>query len=212
MRKRLLIVDHHIFITQALKTALKAEGFEAEIAARGHDALLKVEQDSWDAILLDILLPDMNGLDVLCKMRSIRPSAKILILTGECDKRYGPRAFKAGCKGFLRKDRPYEEALEAIKKVAEGGTYITDKMAEHLIESLAGNNNQGTNSYETLSNREYEVVLKLAEGKLVKEISAELSIARQTVSTHRRKALDKLGLNTDAELVRFAVSNDLIPA
>jgi DNA-binding NarL/FixJ family response regulator len=209
---RVLIVEDHVIVAKGLQALLETEGFVVKIATRGHDALLLVEKDCWDVVLLDILLPDMNGLDVLGRIKHIRPSAKILILTGESEKRYGMRAFKAGSKGFLRKDCPYNEALEAIKKVARGETYVTECMAEHLALSLAEGSRGAEASHEDLSSREYEVVLRLAAGMSVKEIGAELNIARQTVSTHRRKALDKLGLDTDASLVRYAVVNDLISA
>jgi DNA-binding NarL/FixJ family response regulator len=191
---RVLIVEDHMIVATGLQSLLEAEkGFDSSIASRGYDALLLLEEAQWDVVLLDILLPDMNGMELLAKIKDIQPETKVIILTGESDEHYGVQAFKAGCNGYLRKNVSLDEIVTAIKAVVAGEAYMTPYMAEHLSLSAAMEGGEVFSSLGDFSCREYEVAQWLVSGKSLKEICQKLGLDRQTILTYRQNILDKLG-------------------
>lgn len=197
-----LIIEDHLIAATGLQSLLEEEhGFDTTIALRGGDALPMLEDGRWDIVLVDIVLPDMNGLELLGKIKTAQPGAKIIILTGESDEHYGERAFKAGCDGYLRKSSSLDEIVSAIKTVEEGGVYMTPYMAEHLALSAAMETGKDLSSLKDFSCREYEVAQWLVSGKTLEEIGRKLGLDRKTILIYRRNILNKLGIQADPRTI-----------
>ena len=165
-----------------------------------------MSRHDWDIVILDISLGGKSGLDVLKEIKKLRPRLPVLIFSMHSEEVYARRAISAGAQGYLTKGSSSEELFAAINQIAKGGRYITPVLAEKIIftadaEKLA---------HETLSDREYEVMLLIARGISNKEIAEKLAIDSRTVTTHRRRILDKMNMNTDAELNEYARLNRLL--
>jgi two-component system, NarL family, invasion response regulator UvrY len=205
-----LVIDDHDVVRQGLTRIISAaEGLsvkgEASTAAQ---AMKLFKEDDFDVVLLDISLPDLNGLSLLDEMRILRPGQQVLVLTMHPEKQYAIRALRQGAAGYLTKDSASEELLEALLRVASGQRYITPGVAEQLTKEALGERDRPP--HLTLSKREFSVMLEVASGLSLKEIAALLDVSDKTVSTYRTRLLEKMGMTNNAELVRYAVENHLV--
>jgi two-component system, NarL family, invasion response regulator UvrY len=188
---------------------LLAEEFPgAGIEEAGDDvaALALTESEPFDLVLLDLSMPGRGGLELLKDIRARGLDVPVLVLTLRSEHQYAERALRAGASGYITKEAPVDELLVAVRKVIAGGRYLSLTVAERLAAGLAGVHA----NHEALSDREIEVVRRLAAGASVKEIALELHLSEKTISTYRSRSLSKLGLRTTAELVRYALEQQLL--
>jgi two-component system, NarL family, invasion response regulator UvrY len=207
---KILIADDHPVVRQGLKQIL-AETRDivvADEAASGQEVMKKVTKNDYDVILLDISMPGRNGLDILRELKSKRPKAAVLILSIYPEDQYAVRVLKLGAAGYLTKESVPEELITAIRKVAQGRKYISATLAEKLAVDLELNAEKPV--HENLSDREYQVLCMISSGKRLKEIAEELSLSIKTISTYRTRILDKMKLRNNAELIRYALQNNLV--
>ena len=206
---RILIVDDHPIVRQGLKQTLAdaAEIGEISEAATPHDALDFVRQREWDAVILDIGLPGRGGLEVLKDIKQAAPRLPVLILSMHAEEQYAVRAIRAGAAGYLTKEAAPEKLVDAVRRVASGGRYISPDLAERLATELAAD---ATRPFHALlSDREFDVLRLIASGQTVGEIAGRLSLSVKTVSTYRARILEKMRLKNNAELMQYALSNHL---
>ncbi len=207
---KILIVDDHAIIRSGSKKIfsdvqnMKVVGD----AANGRDAIEFVKNNLVDIVLLDVALPDMNGLDIMKEMKSIKPRLKVLVVSMHSEQTYALRFFRSGAAGYITKDRPIPELIEAIKIVMSGQKYINPLIAQQLIFDLGFDSEKPP--HEKLSDREFEVMCLIASGKTVTQISNELFLSSRTVSTYRARILEKMELKNNAELTYYAVKQDLV--
>jgi len=208
--KRILLIDDHEVVREGVKKILNVKPdttvFGEASAAPG--ALKLVREQDWDVVLLDLSLGGRSGLELLKELKQIRPRLPVLILSMHPEEQYARRAFKAGAAGYVTKDSSKAELVEAVSSVAAGGKYVSRALAEKLIFDLDRGSDRPP--HETLSDRELEVMRLLASGKTVTEIAALLSLSDKTISTYRARVLEKIGINTNAELIRYAIENKLV--
>jgi two-component system, NarL family, invasion response regulator UvrY len=207
---RLLVVDDHPVVRHGLRHILeKAEGMlVAAEAGRAYDALELVRAGSFDAVLLDIALPDMNGLEALRIIRRMKPDVPVLILSIYDEEVYAVRAMKEGASGYLTKGSVSQELVDAVRKVVSGGHYITASLAEKL--AVAVNVGADKPRHASLSLREFEVMRMMAQGKTLKSISESLHLSPKTITTYRARILDKMKFVSNEDLVQYAIRNRLI--
>lgn len=206
----LLIVDDHAVVRRGLRQILQDEpglAVQAE-AADGHEALEAVRARSFDVVVLDVSMPGRNGLEVLEEIRRARPSLPVLILSVHPEEQLALRLLKAGAAGYVSKDSAPEELVTAIRRVAKGGKYMSPTLADRLVEHLQAP--AAEPRHESLSDREFEVLLALAGGQRIKEIAAHHNLSVKTVSTYRARVLRKLGVQSNAELTLYAARQGLI--
>ncbi len=207
---RVLIADDHAVVRQGLKQILgdTPEMLVAGEAANGQEVLDRVRAETWDVVVLDISMPDRSGLDILKQLRSERPKLPVLVLSMYSEDQYAIRVLKAGASGYMTKDSAADELVKAIRKVVSGGRYVSPLLAEKLAFGIG--DDLSRLPHEALSDREFQVLRMIAAGKSVKEIAAELSLSVKTVSTYRARLLEKMNLGTNAELIHYAIQNNLI--
>jgi len=206
---RVLLADDHAVVRRGLKQILaETEDIrtEGEVDS-GAGVLREVRAKKYDMVLLDITLPDQNGLEVLGQLRAVRPNLPVLMLSVHPEEQYAVRALKTGAAGYLTKDSAPEEMVAAIRKVYRGGKYVSAALAERLVGLLG---EQEGAPHESLSEREFQVMLLLANGKSVGEIANRLALSAKTVSTYRSRLMEKLGMKSIAELVRYVMEQGLI--
>lgn len=199
---RILIADDHPIFRAGLKEVL-AKNPDVELigeADNGLKALELARQQPWDVVLLDITMPVRDGLEVLQELRHEFPKLPVLILSAHPEDQLALRLIKAGAAGYVTKDRAPEVLFSAIRKVLHGGWYVSESLAEQLVVQLTTDTTQP--AHEALSEREYQVMRMIASGRTLKEVAAELSLSVRTVSTYRARALEKMNLKTNAELIR----------
>jgi two-component system invasion response regulator UvrY len=205
---KILIVDDHAIFREGLKRILSDE-FEAAIfgeAGNATEALEQVWKNKWDLVLLDITMHGRTGLDVLKEIRSSVSNLPVLVLSGHPEEQYAVRVLRAGAAGYLTKESASRDLSSAVRKLLSGGKYISASLAEQLATEIQSP--QG-DPHEKLSNREYQVMLLIAAGKVPKEIGNELSLSAKTVSTYRSRILEKLKLRNNAEIMRYVVERKL---
>jgi two-component system invasion response regulator UvrY len=201
----IMIVDDHAIVRDGLRQILLAgyPGSNVISEADGVSALARFGEERWDVVLLDISLPGENGFELLKKIKSVAPEAKVIILTMHPEEQYGVKAIREGASGFITKNFAAEQVFEAVRTVLAGGHFISSELAERLAVSLR-NKNPG------LSQREKEVLCGLVSGKPLKEIGHDLSLSIKTVSTYRTRLMLKLGLTTTAELITHGIREGLM--
>lgn len=177
-------------------------------AANGVEALEKAKTGAYDLILLDITMPKKDGIDVLTQLKRTSPALPVLVLSMHPEEQYAVRVVRAGASGYLTKESAAEELVTAIRKVSQGGKYVSASLAERLVSLVQ--NEAVLLPHETLSHREYQVMYLLASGKTVSEVARELVLSIKTVSTYRSRVLRKLQLKNNAELIRWAAENRLV--
>ena len=207
---RVLIADDHAVFRRGLKETL-AEAFSRVAfgeAKTAQEALEHVRRQDWDLVILDISMPGKSGLDILDDLKRLRPKLPILLLSMHPEQQFARRALKAGAGGYLTKDSVTEELKKAVKKIVMGGRYVSATLAEKLAVDLRRGADRPL--HELLSDREFQVLRMIASGKTVKDISEELSLSVKTVSTYRARILEKTGMKTNAELIRYALQTRLV--
>jgi len=207
---RILLCDDHPILREGLKKILlsQADIKVVEEAGSGSELLEKAAASRFDVIILDITLPDMNGLEVLKNLQASGHPAAVLVLSMHPEEQYATRALKAGASGYLQKESAPGELVTAVRKIARGGKYVTPSLAERLAVELVGPGDR--EPHELLSDREYQVLTLLASGKGIKEIALELSLSAPTIATYRSRVMTKLSLGSTVDLVRYALEHKLV--
>lgn len=206
---RILIADDHTIVREGLKRILR-DSLSVEVveAKNGSEVLLKTGGKSFDLILLDIAMPDMNGLEVLKQLKHKHPALPVLMLTIFPEEQYAVQALKAGASGYLTKDSAADELIHAIKRIMEGGTYVSESLGEILAGKLTRVKERLP--HEQLSGREHEVLCFIALGKRIKDIAGQLSVSEKTISTYRYRLLEKMNMSNNAELTRYVLEHHLL--
>ena len=207
---RILIADDHAVVRQGLKQILADKFPAAEFGEAGNagEVMDFVWKQEWDIAVLDITMPGRSGLDALKDLRQARPKLPVLVLSAHPEDQYAMRVLKAGASGYMTKDRAPEELVEAVKKVLDGGKYVSPMLAEKLAVHLQTDTERPV--HETLSDREFQVLRMIATGKALKEIAAELSLSEKTVGTYHTRLLEKMRMHSDVELTRYAIESRLV--
>jgi len=204
---KILTIDDHEVVRRGLKDMFTAESATFGEARTGAEAVDLVRKQPWDIAVLDISLGGRSGLEVLVELKQLRPRMPVLILSMHAEEQYAVRAFKAGASGYINKGSSGEELRRAILKIIKGGQYVGPSLAEKIVVQLS---QSGKVPHESLSNREFEVLRSIASGKTVNEIAEQLSLSNKTISTYRRRILDKMEMRTNAELTHYAIRNGLV--
>ncbi|MDX1520520.1 MAG: response regulator transcription factor [Anaerolineae bacterium] len=207
---KVLIADDHPIVRQGLRQILSGvpEMEVAGEAANAQETLDQVRAGGWDVLVLDITMPDRSGFDILKELKLEQPHLPVLILSIHAEEQLAVRVLKAGASGYLTKENAPGELVKAIRKVVSGGKYISRTLAETLAFSLDAASDRPP--HEALSDREFQVMQLMASGKTLTEIAEELSLSTKTVSTYRTRLLHKMNLETNAEIIRYAIENRLI--
>ena len=210
---RVLIADDHAIVREGLKQIIadSAQFAVAGEADTGKRAIQQARSGEFDIVLLDIALPDRNGIDVLKQLKKEMPSLPVLILTMHREDQYAIRALKAGASGYLNKQSAPAELLTALREVAAGRKYISAMLALELADRVGSGDNAGKPPHEALSDREYQTLIMIASGKTVGQIAGELSLSVKTVSMYRSRLLQKMKLRHNAELTHYAIRHRLLP-
>ena len=206
--KRILLADDHSIIRRGLIQILRDEYPTVEITEVGDGAAVvkEVTFNNFDLVISDLDMPGMSGLDALQQIQLIKPHLPVLILSVYTEDLYAVRVLKAGGAGYMNKNAAPYELVNAIHRIALGKKYITPEIAEKLLINM----DTSKRPHELLTNREFEILKLLAEGKTITQVAESLSSALTTVSTHRSRILEKLGLNTNSELTRYAIAHHII--
>lgn len=207
--KQILIVDDHAVVRGGLRQFL-ADTDDLEIAAEaetGSDALALISGGDWDLVLLDMSLPDLNGLEVLKRIKQMRPNLPVLIFSMFSEAEFAIPALDAGASGYLNKDSPPYQILAAIRTVVDGARYVSPSLAEQLLSGVTSSSPKAP--HETLSRREMEVLLLLSKGFTLTRIGDSIHVSVKTVSTYRARILQKFGVQSNAELTRYVLQHKL---
>ncbi len=208
---RVIITDDHPIVRQGIRQILEDDRDQRfgviDEASDSTDLLDKVLHNEYDVILLDISLPGRSGLDILPDLKKRSPDSKVIILSMYPEEQYALKAIKTGASGYLTKASAPEELISAVIKVSNGERYITSGLAEIIANSYLGG--YGGNPHDILSSRELEVIKLLAAGNKLNGIAELLAVSPKTISTYRSRILEKLNLKTTAEIIRFALDNNL---
>jgi two-component system, NarL family, invasion response regulator UvrY len=207
---RILIVDDHAMVRRGLR-ALLSDEFRGAVFGEAADASQAVEQlrkQAWDVALLDITLPGKSGLDLLKELKAEFPTLPVLVLSGHKEDQFAVRVLKAGAGGYMTKESAPEELAKAVRRVLAGGRYVSPALAEKLALGVTGDLTRAP--HETLSDREYDVMCRIASGRTVTEIAEELSLSAKTISTYRVRVLEKLAVKNSAQIVQYAIRNGLV--
>lgn len=209
---RVLIVGDHIVFREGIKKVIAtADDIEVvDEAGNGREALRAILQNIYDVVLLDIGLPGMDGFDVLRAAKEKKPSLPILVLSIYPEEQYALQVLMKGASsGYIPKESVPSDLIRAIRRAAGGGKCVSEVISEKLANTFLGKS--CGNPHELLSRREYQIFRMIGAGKSVKKIAEGLCLAPTTVSSHRARILDKMGMKNSADLVRYAVDNQLIP-
>lgn len=205
---RVLIADDHAIVRKGLRQIAEESGqISVGEASNGQEALDKLRQERWDALVLDINMPGRHGLDVLQAVRDVQPGLPVLVLSVHPEDQYAMRVLKAGASGYMNKDAAPDELVQAIQKVVAGGKYISPSLAEKLAFEISGNTEK--EPHEKLSDREYRVLVMIGAGRSVGQIADDLALSVKTVSTYRSRVLEKMNLNTNADMIRYVIDHNL---
>jgi len=207
----ILLVDDHAIVREGLKRIIsETTGMQVIAEAENGRIALDIlyENSTINFVILDISMPGKSGLDVLKEIKSHNAELSILMLSMHAQEQYAIRTLKAGASGYLTKESASILLVEAIQKIHEGGRFISDEVAELLALNL--NDNKFEFMHDKLSDREYQVMIMIASGKTIIEISKELNLSDKTISTYRARILEKMGLKTNAEITYYAFSNELV--
>jgi two-component system invasion response regulator UvrY len=207
---KILIADDHAVFRRGLKETI-AEAFSKVTfgeAKTAEETLEWVRRSDWDILILDVSMPGKSGLDILSDIKRWRPRLPILFLSMHPEEQYARRVLKSGASGYLTKESVPEELKVAVRKIVAGGRYVSANLAEKLAYDLRKGADKPI--HELLSDREFQVLQSIASGKSVKQIAEELSLSVKTVSTYRTRILEKTGMKTTAELIRYALREQLV--
>jgi DNA-binding NarL/FixJ family response regulator len=208
---RILIADDHAIVRRGLRQIL-SETQDLHVAAEAAtpaEVIEFLQRERFDVVMLDVGLPGKSGIELIADVRRLRPEARVLVLTMFSEEQYAIRAIRAGAAGFLTKEAAPEKLVEAVRKVASGGRFISAEVAESLASLVAGE--AKGRPHELLSDREFEILKLIGSGRTVSQIADELGLSVKTVSTHRTRILRKMDMKTNAELTHYVVKNELTP-
>jgi DNA-binding NarL/FixJ family response regulator len=207
---KIIVADDHPVFREGLKKILNKE-IDIEVSGEvssGEELLNELTNSEYDMIILDVGLPGRSGIDILSDVRKMDAKIPILIYSMHPEDRFGLRAFKAGANAYLSKEEKPEVLFKAIRKISTGQKYITPTIAEQMANTF--DDTSGLVPHEKLSTREFEIMLKIAKGNSVKQISEQLSISTNTVNTYRSRIFEKMGFNNNIELTRYVIDKKLI--
>jgi two-component system invasion response regulator UvrY len=204
-----LIADDHAVFRAGLRLFLRDVPGITEIgeAVSGNDALDKLGSARWDLLLLDLNMPDRGGIDILRHVRTGHADTRILVMSAYPERQYAVNVLRAGASGYLAKDSSPEELLKAVRIVLQGRRYVSESLAELLVDDVDRDDRP---LHSQLSEREFQILGKLANGRTVSEIARELCLSVKTISTYRARILEKLRLKTNADLTAYALRNEII--
>ena len=206
---RVVIADDHTILREGLRQLLGASA-DVEVvaeAADGHEVLARVRNLDFDVLLLDMSMPGKSGIELIKHVKSEKPKLRVLVLSMHEETQYAVRAIKAGASGYVTKDSAGTQLVTAIRRVAGGGAFITPEVAEQLaLGAMPGAEGP---AHQRLSDREFEVFQLLVAGETVTDIASKLNLSGKTVSTHKARLMDKLGIDNQADLVRYAMKHGL---
>lgn len=205
----ILLVDDHGVVRNGIRLMLgTAQDIEVVgEAATAHEALQFVKGHEVDVVLVDINLPDQSGLDLIKRLRALKPNIAAVVLTAYPEETYALRAFKHGAAGYLNKNSSTDVIIAAVRKAAAGGKYLTPETMERFAGMIGGDKG---GSHELLSDRELEVLKRVAEGESLVSIAEQLHLSPSTVTTYRTRVLGKMGMKSNAELTRYAIEHGLL--
>jgi DNA-binding NarL/FixJ family response regulator len=205
-----LIADDHAMVRAGLRRWLEQDAAIETIgeAMSGTETLERMRESPWDVVVLDINMPDRSGIDILAHIRTGYPKTRVLVISAFSEKQYAIYALRAGAAGYLAKDQAPEDFMHAIHTVLAGRRFVSATLAEMLVGALDEPADQPLHS--SLSQREFQILCKLAVGRSVSEIARELCISVKTVSTYRARILEKMNFTTNADLTAYALRNGLM--
>jgi DNA-binding NarL/FixJ family response regulator len=211
---RVFLTDDHTLFRQGIRTLLAGES-DIEIvgeAANAGDAVERAAELRPDVVLLDISMPGLSSFQAIRQIHKARPETKIVLLTMYDDEDYLAEGMEAGANGYVLKDSPSEQLLQAIREVQRGGNYMSPRMLAHLVDDFRSRmrSEHPVPRFDTLTAREKEVLKLLAEGKSVKEIASDLDLSLKTVETHKFNLMRKLDIHNKAQLVQYAIQKKII--
>ena len=207
---KILIVDDHPLIREGLKKILQTEMDFSVVGELGKGAEVGefINRNECDLIILDINLPDRNGMDVLKDIKTLKPEISVLMLSILPEEQFALRAIRSGASGYITKDGAPEELINAIRKIASGRRYVSEILADKLAFDLSAKSDKIL--HEKLSDREFQILLLIGSGKSSKEIAHLLSISLSTVNTYKARIFEKMGMKTTIQLVHYVMQNNLL--
>ena len=207
---KVLVADDHAVVRQGLKQILSEtpDMIVGAEAASGDEVLALLERNGWDVIVLDISMPGRSGLDILGDLGRLHPEIPVLVLSMHPEDQVAIHVLRAGASGYMTKETAPDELVNAIRKVFSGGKYVSPQLAEQLASQIGVGSRAPL--HESLSGREYQVFRLIVSGETLTEIAEQLSLSVKTVSTYRRRVLDKMQMESNAQLTRYAIENRLV--
>lgn len=207
---RVVLADDHTIVREGLKQLLLADPEFAVVgeARDGLEVMERVRTLDFDVLLLDMSMPKKSGIELIKQIKSEKPKLRVLVLSMHEEQQYAIRAIKSGASGYLTKESAPAQLISALRKVAAGGAFISAAVAEQL--ALGAMPQADGPPHTALSDREYEVFQLLVSGKGVSDIAAQLNVSAKTVSTHKARLLEKMGMTNQAELIRYAIAHRLV--
>ena len=207
---RVIIADDHPVVLKGLKEIIEEhfDNVTIDISSKGYELLNKINSNDYDIVLLDISLPDINGLEVLREIRKKKQKLHVLILSMYPEEQYAARALKAGANGYLTKKSASDELVLAVKKILAGKRYVSPAFAEKMMLDFESDTQKPP--HENLSDRELQVLCMIGKGKAVKEIAEELHLSTNTVRTYRTRILEKINVKGTSELIHYAITHNLV--
>lgn len=207
---KLLHVDDHAIVRQGLKQILaETTGIVvAGEASTGKEALELLKKGKWDMVVLDMVLPDQSGLEILAQIKELYPDIAVLVMSIHDEVQYAVRVLRTGASGYLTKESAPDQLITAIRKVADGEKYVSPSIAQKFVFEMGTNTDKPR--HEALSKREFQVMCLIGSGKSLREIAEELGLSAKTVSVHRDRILKKMKMKHNAELIRYALESQLV--
>jgi len=207
---RLVLADDHTIVREGLKQLLGAAGDLQVVgeAQNGHEVIERIRALDFDVLLLDMSMPGKSGIELIRQVHAEKPKLRILVLSMHEEHQYAVRAIRAGAAGYLTKESASRQLVDAIRKVASGGAFISSEVAQQLaLGAMPGATGP---LHATLSDREFQIFQLIASGKSVSDIAERLNLSVKTVSTHKANVLQKMNMSTQAELIRYALTHRLV--
>ena len=207
---KVLITDDHALIRRGLKQVLQEGLGNVTIgeAQNAREAMEQIMSKTWDVVIMDISMPGRSGLDILRDIKLAQPQLPVLILSMHPEEQFAIRVLKSGASGFIPKESAPEELIKAIRRVLAGGRYVTAALAEKMAFDLGSSSDKAV--HETLSDRVFQIMRLIASGNSVSQIAEQLHLSVKTVSTYRARTLEKMGMQNNAELTRYAIQHRLV--
>ena len=209
---RVILADDHSIIRDGLKQIL-ADTRDLQVtgeASNGHELMERLRHGDWDVLVLDISMPGKSGIELIKQVRSECPHLAVLVFSMHLEDQYALRAIRSGAAGYITKESDTDVLVAAIRKVASGGMYITPHVAELMAMDFRSDKEADALPHKRLSDREYQIFEMLVLGRGLSEVATELTLSVKTVSTHKTRILQKMGMHTTADLVRYAIAHALV--